>query len=167
MEELKKIPFKKVLTHIFGLYRPFDREFHWKSQGGIFFHWNPLHGACGTCTRGLTCRKSSVNVISCSQCVRSQGKKIWNQTLGNFWENWIFVFFMEKYAIFGLNYKVCSPETNIKIFYLTDLIISVDGQEQVVVFRHKNFAIWTFLAWVMAILVKIMLISSYFSSKWP
>ena len=34
------------------------------------------HGACGACTPGQTCCKSSVNVESWSSSVRTQGKKL-------------------------------------------------------------------------------------------
>ena len=61
------------------------------------------HGACGACTPGQTCCKSSVNVESWSSSVRTQGEKIWNQTLGNFEENWILVLFKLKLALFWLN----------------------------------------------------------------
>ena len=44
--------------------------------GTVIDNPDTLHGACGTCTPGQTCYKSSVNVKSCSTCVRSQEKKI-------------------------------------------------------------------------------------------
>ena len=65
----------------------------------------------------------------------------------------------------GLKKNVCPPETSIYILFLTVLLIPVDGQRQVDIFRHRNFVIWSIGTQVMPVLVKKLKILSYLSSK--
>ena len=62
--------------------------------------------------------------------------------------------FRLKWGIFGAEKKVCPLETSIKYLFLTDLLIPADGQIQVLISRHRNFAIWTIGTRVMPVLVK-------------
>ena len=49
--------------------------------------------------------------------------------------------------------------------FLTDLMISADGQMQVLISRHRNFPIWSMGTKDMPVLVKNSKILSYLSSK--
>ena len=51
--------------------------------------------------------------------------------------------FRLKLGYFGAEENVCHLETNIQILSLTDLLIPADGQMNVDIFRHKDFAIWS------------------------
>ena len=54
----------------------------------------------------------------------------------------------------GLKKNVCPPETSIYILFLTVLLIPEDGQRQVDIFRHGNFAIRSIGTQVIPVLVK-------------
>ena len=77
-----------------------------------------------------------------------------NQTLRKFWENAFLMILGQNRAILGLKKKVCPLETCIQILFVTDLLIPVDGQIQVDIFRHTNFSIWFLRTKVMPVLVK-------------
>ena len=80
--------------------------------------------------------------------------RLLNQTLRKFWENAFLMIFCQNRAILGRKKKVCPLETCIQILFVTDLLIPVDGQIQVDIFRHINFSIWFLRTKVMPVLVK-------------
>ena len=104
--------------------------------------------------QALACLTGFLNGFWLSSYVLSQINWKRNQTPGNFWENAVLVIFRPKYGYFGAEKNVCPPETSIYILFLTVLLIPVDGQRQVDIFRHRNFVIWSTGTKVMPLLVK-------------
>ena len=62
--------------------------------------------------------------------------------------------FRPRKGYFGAEKNVCPLETCIQILFLTYLFIPADGQIQVDISRHRNFAIWFLGTKVMLVLVK-------------
>ena len=75
--------------------------------------------------------------------------------------------FGQNSGILGLKKNVCPLETSIYILFLIDLLIPVDEQRQVDIFRQRNFAIWSIGTKVMLVLVKKIEDFAIFKLKSP
>ena len=73
--------------------------------------------------------------------------------------------FRPKRGYFGAEKKCLPLETSIYILFLIDLLIPVDEQRQVDIFRRRNFLIWSIGTKIMPVLVKKLKILPYLSSK--
>ena len=104
-------------------------------------------------------------------------KKAVKSNLGKFLRKCNFNFFNAKNWPIFASFEPSFPSNSIFLTFGIELMFPEDGQILVHDFRHQNFGIWTFLGWVMAILVKnickiIDLLYKwenylFFSWKWP
>ena len=81
-------------------------------------------------------------------------KKAVKSNLGKFLRKCNFNFFNAKNWPIFASFEPSFPSSSIFLTFGIELMFPEDSQILVHDFRHQNFGIWTFLGWVMAILVK-------------